>query len=365
MPKQLPHHDELEVSVFGPGFGECIAVHLAGRWIVIDCCMDAERLRPAPLIYFDEIGVDPGSAVDLILITYWHDDHVTGIDGLAEACPDAELWCSEALRCTEFLQLLEIDLQRPGLRFTRGVQYIDRLIKLRGPDLKFAMADMRIHHRTMNLGGGNVAVELWALSPSQAENNLARARLGSLVRSASTPEIRVPDVNPNHTSVAAVLVVGNEQVLLGADLEETGNPASGWSAVVSSPRRPAMRAKVFKVPHHGSATGHHDRTWQTLVAANATAALTPYVLGGRSLPTQADADRIIGLSGEAYISSLQPTRRPTRRQNSVQKLLPKSLKQLNPKPGHIRLRKRIGDPQATWDAVVFDGAGELANYRPR
>jgi len=31
--------DELEVSVFGPGYGESLAIHLGlGSWIIIDSC---------------------------------------------------------------------------------------------------------------------------------------------------------------------------------------------------------------------------------------------------------------------------------------------------------------------------------------
>ena len=36
-----PRTDELEVSLFGPGVGECVIVHLgAGEWMVVDSCLD-------------------------------------------------------------------------------------------------------------------------------------------------------------------------------------------------------------------------------------------------------------------------------------------------------------------------------------
>src|SRR5262249_14986688 len=54
-----PAADELEVTVFGPGFGECIVAHLGhDRWIVIDSCIDSRSDKPAVLAYFEHIGVD-------------------------------------------------------------------------------------------------------------------------------------------------------------------------------------------------------------------------------------------------------------------------------------------------------------------
>jgi hypothetical protein len=43
-----PEADEIEVSVFGPGFGESIVAHLTrGAWITVDSCLDKETLSPA------------------------------------------------------------------------------------------------------------------------------------------------------------------------------------------------------------------------------------------------------------------------------------------------------------------------------
>src|SRR5437868_1391293 len=106
--KTPPPVDEIEVSVFGPGLGECILIHIGGgRWIIVDSCVDRNKKRAVSLAYLDEIGVDPVN-VDLILITHWHDDHVAKIEDIVAACSNAEFWCSSALRSVEFLQLLEI-----------------------------------------------------------------------------------------------------------------------------------------------------------------------------------------------------------------------------------------------------------------
>lgn len=80
-PKKAPAPDQIEISVFGPGFGECVLVHLGeGHWIIVDSCMNRTVRKPAALAYFDEIGIDPAAAVEAVVATHWHDDHVSGID---------------------------------------------------------------------------------------------------------------------------------------------------------------------------------------------------------------------------------------------------------------------------------------------
>jgi hypothetical protein len=55
-----PAGDEIEINVFGPGYGECCLVHRGGsKWIIIDSCVDVDTGRPAALTYLDNIGVDP------------------------------------------------------------------------------------------------------------------------------------------------------------------------------------------------------------------------------------------------------------------------------------------------------------------
>jgi len=42
--------DEIEVSVFGPGYGESILVHLgAGKWVIVDSCRDNKTGETIPL----------------------------------------------------------------------------------------------------------------------------------------------------------------------------------------------------------------------------------------------------------------------------------------------------------------------------
>jgi hypothetical protein len=114
--------------------------------------------------------------------------------------------------------------------------------------------------------------------------------------------------------------------LLGADLEEPGDGRFGWSAVVSNPGRPDLRSSVFKVPHHGSATAHHDDTWEQLITPAPYAAATPYKLGGNVLPQSTDITRIRQRAQSAYITKARLYQRARRRSNLVQKLIPASFR---------------------------------------
>ena len=96
-----PASNEIELSIFGPGYGEAIAVHLGeGKWLLIDSCLDPESKTPATAVYLDQLGVKPEN-VKAIVASHWHDDHVRGISHLAKKYPDAEFFMSAALNNKE------------------------------------------------------------------------------------------------------------------------------------------------------------------------------------------------------------------------------------------------------------------------
>ena len=51
-----PKPNEIEVTVFGPGYGECIVIHIgSGKWAIIDSCLD-DAFEPASLSYLRSLG---------------------------------------------------------------------------------------------------------------------------------------------------------------------------------------------------------------------------------------------------------------------------------------------------------------------
>ena len=100
-----PRRDQIEVSVFGPGFGECVVIHLGdGNWAVVDFCVQGAAKEPAALLYLRALGLDPSRSIKLILATHWHDDHCRGISKVVQAAPNAPIWVSQSLTTREFLR---------------------------------------------------------------------------------------------------------------------------------------------------------------------------------------------------------------------------------------------------------------------
>ncbi len=54
-----PNPDEIEITVFGPGYGECIVIHAgSGKWFIVDSCLDMTGL-PASIVHLNSLGVKP------------------------------------------------------------------------------------------------------------------------------------------------------------------------------------------------------------------------------------------------------------------------------------------------------------------
>ena len=137
--------NEIEISVFGPGFGECIIIHAGfNEWIVIDSCIDSVSGRPAALVHLESRGLDPATVVKFILCTHWHDDHVGGLSDLVHACESARFACSSALTRREFLEVVQAFNKRPLIATTSGLTEISKVLSIlraRGQVPKYAIAD--------------------------------------------------------------------------------------------------------------------------------------------------------------------------------------------------------------------------------
>lgn len=189
MNNTAPNGDELEVSLFGPGVGECVVVHLGdGAWMIIDSCLD-ESGQPVALSYLVAIGVDPTQAVKLIVVSHWHDDHIRGLAEIVHRCHNAKIVYSSALLKKEFLTFVDV-MNDPSLSIDRGKSGLNEMARVidklhqrktgRPPqvDLKPANADTRI----FNTGG----VEVWTLSPSSVDFNNALLEFSAMTEQLTT-----------------------------------------------------------------------------------------------------------------------------------------------------------------------------------
>ncbi len=188
-----PRLDEIEVSLIGPAYGECIIVHVGnGEWIVVDSCLDKDQNKPAVLHYFDTIGVDTSNAVRLVVATHWHDDHIKGLSKILEACPNAEFVCTPLMRERDFLSFV-ITAGRNQLTTigsgTHEFYSILQILKDRGVTSrttltpKWAMEDRLLWRRLRK----EFNVHIYSLSPSDASFSKALQAMSEWISSLATP----------------------------------------------------------------------------------------------------------------------------------------------------------------------------------
>jgi Metallo-beta-lactamase superfamily len=359
---QIPAENEIDVVVVGPGFGESILIHIGdGDWIIVDSCLDSSSDRPAALVFFEHIGVDPKRAVKLICASHWHDDHVGGIADLIQACGSAEFACSAALNRSEFVELASIYNQNRTLIQPSGPSEMYNVLSLleqkRKPPLR-VVAGLPFFRRTH--GDVRLSCVVTALSPSNVEfDRFLRAIANVYPALRTSKSLRVPDLQPNDLSIAMWVEVGNLNILLGADVEEHDDPKRGWSAIVAV-RGGNPRASLFKIAHHGSITGHYPGIWTDLLTKRPHAVLTPWNRGSK-LPTEADCTRITSLTDLAFATSRPTPRRQKRKEAAVDRTLDEaniSIRDIEPPTGFVHLRAEASSLNWTFtlsaEAITLD-----------
>lgn len=307
-----PAPNELELTLLGPGYGECSVIHLGqGDWIIVDSCVDDEG-NPAALGYLNQIGVDAEAAVRLIIVTHWHDDHVRGVARVVRDCPRAEFACPAAFRTKEFLTLVAAYADGAMMRET-GIQ-----------EMSETLAILQDRKMTVRLASENKlllrdsACELWALSPSDA--SIALAMLHLHAPRPMQAKTALPAPMPNHLSVALLAKLGDTAILLGGDVLRFGDRDRGWSRIADLYTRYGHPvADLVKIPHHGSAGADCDEMWDRLLRDRPVAALTAFRRGAVALPTAADVTRICEKCADVYLTSQPRPRRPKKRDSAVEK----------------------------------------------
>ena len=370
-PRTPPQSGEVEVSVFGPGYGECILVHAGdGDWVIVDSCIDVRTREAVAIKYLSQIGVDPAQAVRLVVATHWHDDHVRGMAATVDACRSATFVCSDALNTREFLTLVKAFAPRPMAVNGSGVQEFDGVVRIlerrsrngsgRVCSPMWAIADRPLWRRGAEESPSGMRADVHSLSPSDTSNLAAKLDLRSLWPGERRPKRRVMSTRPNLAAVVLWVTVGQQKILLGADLEESTTPYRGWTAILDSSTRQRGLATVFKVPHHGSGNGYHPRIWQEMLDEHPTALLTPFRRVGSKLPTRRDIRRIRSHTPRGYITA-PPETPATRRSPAVRRMLQDSVRSIQPvhgPMGHVRLRAR-GSNETRWRVELFGAATSL------
>lgn len=346
-----PASDDVEVIVFGPGYGEAIAIHLGeGDWMLVDSCMDPHSKKPAALTYLDSIGV-PYTNVSSIVASHWHDDHVKGISTIVRSCTKAEVNISAAFNNEEAMTFVATYNGKSSAGMAGGSRELFDVLSGNNPVFhahKRSSIRERISH--------GHAIRVSAMSPVDAALGEMVYKFGSLIPSmdGTTPMRKAVSLKPNIESVAVHVDFGTGAILLGSDLEE--HSTLGWSAVVADAwSQKRRKADAYKIAHHGSYTGDSPSVWTTLLSSDPVLVATPFVKGRHRLPTEEDRARIRSKSSSAFISS-GAARRAQMDAQVLKRLgdISKSVRQVNNGFGAVRLRRKLGG--STWAVECFGDA---------
>ena len=347
---KAPRPDEIEVSLLGPGYGESVLIHLGdGDWLVVDSCVGADG-RPVALQYLHRLGVNPASAVKMIVATHWHDDHIRGMSQLVKACSSARFCCASALGKKEFLSATAGLAQRDFSEVGYGAREIYSVFSHLGATDAvpiWASASRRVFR--------NDSSEVWSLCPGDELFELFLRSVGYLVSPEDGTARRIPTLSPNQLSVVLWVRYGDAIALLGGDLEKRG-----WTAILKDRTRPVRRASVFKVPHHGSKGAHLTEVWNRMLEPGPFAILAPWRRGGAVLPKPGDIRRILSLTPHAYASA-KPNSSKVKRRGMVSRTIRGSgvrIRSAVDSAGMVRLR-RAPEDGSSWSVELFDSACHL------
>lgn len=336
-----PRRDEPEFSAFGPGYGECLLVHLGeGEWMIVDSCVEADHLPV--LEYLRAMDVDIATAVKLVVATHWHDDHVRGIAEILALCPSAVFSCSAALSRDELLQT--IGALAPGRgRFGSGVREMRSVLEVLAngedrPPAAWAGQDRLLYGRSRG-----VACEVAVLAPSDQVLGDAYRSVAHLVNEGATG--RVPKPDRNLGAVVLWVEVGDATMLLGSDLQE--EPHRGWTTILGRRQGFDRQCEIFKVPHHGSDNAHHEPLWTKILVPRPEAVVCPHWNGSNIIPKETDLMRLCELAN-VHLTACRGPDTVIRKSRPMRPVLHDF--------GRVTLRR--GSDETDWSASYGGDAGE-------
>jgi beta-lactamase superfamily II metal-dependent hydrolase len=327
--------NELHLVVFGPGYGESIAVHVPdGAWLVTDSLAGRGRW-PSTFVPAVELLKERGEKAALLVLTHPHDDHAAGFDRLVTGYVDGPVGV--------------VGMHLPELGFTEDDAGTDVLAKTNRA--KALVAIFR-HWRD------NPEYE-WRLIADGTSRALGSGLVEVLHPNQAYVDARTPDPGtaPNNYSTPVLVEWGSVRLVLGADL-----PSAEWRPLLGPTRIPSLSDHVLlKVAHHGSMNAQLDEL-VLAEAATAGVALTPWNLGRRMLPALDVSGGVHWLLRNREAVSLTAIGRALTRRLPQ----PVSVTQLNGAverrslPGGGVMEVRLDyDPDESWVAFSFDRSGAL------
>lgn len=359
-----PNNNEIEISLFGPGYGEAIALHIGNnKWILIDSCINGTTKKPLSLEYLSLIGVDVKESVVMVAATHWHDDHIKGLSEIYNSCSNACFVFSNALIQQEYLKLFTIYGEKKPSIAGSGVDEfseIFRVIEERN-NFKVASQDTLLLSEEVIIDDEILQVLIYALSPTSMTTfrSIIASQTTSLEESGPTK--RVPSPTPNYTSVVLLICIGEDYILLGADMESSNNNY-GWNKIINSSSAIKKYNKsigVYKVAHHGSKSSDNELIWHGLLIDNPYSLVSPFKSGRHLIPSVEDIDRINALTEKAYITKSLYKKKYRWNNGVVMDLFSEvtcNAYNVYDGPGKLTLKKTLGKRSVDWNVTTYGGA---------
>lgn len=352
--KKAPNLNEFEISIFGPGYGECILIHLGNNeWIVIDSCFNPDTKESVVFSYLKSLKLVPKEVIKLIIISHWDDDHIKGLCKIVEECEYSDVCISNAIHNKHFYSLVKLYDKKEFMssRLTSGLKEISRILKILENRIiqnnvypLLAMENRTLMESSTNSKKKvNIKFKVISLTPSDKSVYESTRQLGKSIPTNLSSVIRVSPISPNHYSVVLQIIFNKLSILLGADLEQTSDSETGWKKVLSS-YNSVLKSLIFKIPHHGSKSSHNDAIWNNLLEPSPISLLTPFSKGRNQLPTKDDISRILDVTSKAFITKSPKWAKNISRNKTVDKTIKEAsilIKTYDLNPGHISLRYKL------------------------
>ena len=358
-----PESSQVEISLFGPGYGECVVLHVGnGSWVIVDSCTHPDFDTPTPLHYLQSLGVDVSTQVKCVVVSHWHDDHVSGMSRVVAECKSARISCSVAYLKEEFMTVMEAYAQsnvpqKTGVDELRAV--FDELESSKR-HIRRAGAGTEIWHQSGGWNRDSFNCQIKALGPSDAMATASAKSIAELVCDQG-PQCRAPS-QKNLTSIVLWVSVGTDGFILGGDMPE--KPHRGWTVILDEFEDALRDGFAYKVAHHGSKNSHHHNVWTHFLRSEPYALLAPFIGGATRLPGKSDVNRILDYTNNGFITA-PPTLTGRRRKRTppVERVMKEgmgNIREVIMTQGQVRIRMRPGQPDSI-KVQLFNGALPLVD----
>ena len=289
-----PASDELEISTFGRGLGECVLCHVGdGIWIAVDS-FHSESGPPIATDYIEQLRGD--HRIQAVVISHWDDDHIHGMTSVIEKWNPEQVWLPAVLSDNELVSFaVEHDEAMEGIAPSGLRDFVRVLRATKGRKVRrWGSAGHSIETETSTV--------IRLLSPT---HDLIDEALTVLGINHAPGEREVTSVESNRTSIVLWIERGDAVALLGADLEAT---ESGWTSVVDAHDPAGNRASLVKVPHHGSDDADDPRIWEVMCSRHTFNVTTRYTRLKNPRPRPTDVQRLLDRTGGLHVAGELPER---------------------------------------------------------